>query len=76
MNFKIESWRRLAGTRSVRFLFDLGVALEGHNKNRIPALAAIDIALTTASRSDGLAYSASTITLAGIRRDEQAMVRA
>ena len=33
MNFKIESWWRLAGTRSVRFLFDLGVDLESYNKN-------------------------------------------
>ncbi|KJE76804.1 hypothetical protein [Ferrimicrobium acidiphilum] len=52
------------------------VDLERDNKNRIPALAAIDIALITASRSGGIAYSASTITLAEIRKDEKAMVRA
>jgi hypothetical protein len=52
------------------------VDLEGHNKNRIPALAAIDIVLNTASRSDGLAYSAATIALPGNRKNEPAIVKA
>jgi hypothetical protein len=48
----------------------LMVDLEGHNKNRIPALATIDIALTTASSSHSLVYSASTIALPEIRKDD------
>jgi hypothetical protein len=47
-------------------LVDLG----GRNKNRLPVLAAIDIALTTASSSRGLVYSASRITLPEIRKDD------
>lgn len=47
-------------------LVDLG----GRNKNRLLALAAIDIALTTASSSHSLVYSASTITLPEIRKDD------